>query len=130
MNRRLVSLCILVTTGACVTVRPVAAPVNFIPQQNPELVWVTANNGEVIPMTRPAIRGDTLVGQWLGSTDPVSVPLGQVRSMYARQPDRTRTALLVASVVALGGFIVWRSTARAGSSNCVFDSGNNWWTCP
>lgn len=130
MIHRLLALLFVVIPAGCVTVRPVAAPVNFIPQENPQLVWVTANSGEVIPMARPVIRGDSLAGQWLGSAEPVSVPLGEVRAVHARQPDRTRTALLVASALAVTGFIVWRAASSSRSSGCVFDSGNNWWTCP
>lgn len=110
--------------GACATVRPVAAPVNFIPQQNPQIVWVTAQSGEVIPVMRPSVQGDTLLGQWQGTSERVRLPLPQIQMVSARQPDRTRTALLVVGASALAGFIVWRAIeGGSGSGICFYEPG-------
>lgn len=115
---------VLPVLAACATVRPVAAPVNFIPQRNPRIVWVTAQSGEVIPVMRPSIQGDTLLGQWQGTSERVRLPLPQIQMISARQPDRTRTALLVAGATALAGFIVWRAIEGGnGPGICFYEPG-------
>lgn len=112
---------------ACMSVRPVLTPRSFIAQQNPELVWVTSQEGEVIPIARPSLRGDTLVGHWLGTREPVSVMLPHVQ-IQARQPDRKRTAFMVAGVGLVAGFVLYRALSGTGgpASNCHFDGD---WTC-
>jgi hypothetical protein len=102
-------------------------PSSFIAQRNPELVWATSQEGEVIPIARPSLRGDTLVGHWLGTREPVSVMLPQVQ-IQARQPDHKRTAFVVASIGLVAGFVVYRALAstRGAPSNCHFDGD---WTC-
>jgi hypothetical protein len=104
------------SSSACVTVRPVAAPASFIPQTKPELVWVQHQDGESFPLSRPTMRGDTLAGQRLDTAEPVRLALPRVASISARQPDRTRTALLVAGAAALAGLFVWRASGKGGGS--------------
>ena len=128
------ALLILLVSGltACVSVRPVLTPASFIPQQNPELVWVTSQQGEVIPIARPSLRGDTLVGHWLGTREPVSVMLPQVQ-IQARQPDHKRTVFAVASIGLLASFVVYRAMSNSGGprSSCHFDGSDNvGWICP
>ena len=124
MNLR--SLVVIMAFGAagCVTVRPVVAPVTFIPQQNPDVVWVTAHSGEVIPVARPRLDGEAVTGQWLGTSERVTLPFPQIRVVHAAQRDRGRTAALVAAVGVLGGFIVWRAIQSGnGSGNCIYVPG-------
>lgn len=129
MILRSVTALLVLSTAACVTVRPVATPASFIPQRNPDLVWVTVQSGEVIPIAGPQLRGDTLSGRWLGTSDPVSMQLPQVRMVSARQPDRTRTALLIATATAFAGFVVWRAIRSGnGTTNCIYEPGPGW-TC-
>lgn len=119
-------------TGACMTVRPVLAPANFVSQKQPEIVWVNAidHADQTIPLGRPTVVGDSLHGQWLGTGDRVSLGLSRVTSMVARQPDRRRTTLLVAGAALLAGFIAWRArNARGPSGSCVFDPRYGWY-CP
>jgi|SRR5688572_13023545 hypothetical protein len=119
-------------TGACMTVRPVVAPASFVTQRQPEIVWVNAADhaDQTIPLARPTVVGDSLHGQWLGTGDRVSLNLSRVTSMVARQPDRRRTALLVAGAALVAGFVVWRSRDDSGlSSGCVFDPRSGWY-CP
>lgn len=115
------------SAAGCVTVRPVAAPVNFVPQQRPEVVWVTPTSGEVVPLARPIVRGDSLTGHRLGTAEPVSFSLHQIRVMHAAQPHRGRTAALVAGIGLLAGFVVWRATQSGdGPTNCVYVPGPGW----
>lgn len=129
MLLRSVAALLALSTMACVTVRPVATPASFIPQRSPDLVWVTAQSGEVIPIAGPHLRGDTLSGKWFGTSDSVSVQLPELRMVYARQPDRTRTAWLIATATAFAGFVVWRAIRSGnGTTNCVYEPGPGW-TC-
>jgi len=130
MNCRVLSILASLAAAGCMTVRPVLAPTSFIPQRSPELVWVTHESGEVIPIARPSIRGDTLHGHWVGTSEPVTVALPQVRAIYARQPARARTAFFIAGAGALVGFIAWRASQIGGPpSGCVFDPRSGW-NCP
>lgn len=120
-----------VLTGACVSIRPVIAPATFVTQQQPEVVWVNAGDhpDQMIPLARPTVVGDSLHGHWLATGDPIRVPLTRV-TMIARQPDRRRTALLLASAAVVAGFIVWRAGDDSGlPSGCVFDPRSGWY-CP
>ena len=119
---------LLPIAAACVSVRPVLAPATFIPTRQPDLVWVTVQTGERLALARPTITGDTLTGHQLGEL--ITVPLPRVQVMHARQTDKARTALFVASVTALAGFFVWRASHSSGrSSGCVFDPRSGWY-CP
>jgi hypothetical protein len=128
MNLRLVLALVPLAAAACVTVRPVLAPATFIPARSPDVVWVTAQSGEIIPVGDPTLQGDTLVGRWVGTSEPVRFPLPQARVIQAAQPHRGRTALLAASIGVLAGFIVYRATQSSGpKANCHFDGHD--WTC-
>lgn len=131
MNLRSLVALVPFAAAACVTVRPVAAPVTFIPQQQPELVWVTAadHEGQTIPVGRPTIRGDSLHGHWLGTSERVSLHLPRVTSIVARQPDPRRTALLVAGVGLIAGLVVWRASVANSGQACAYDPRGGWY-CP
>ena len=128
MTTRTLFALLPVAAAACVSVRPVLAPAQFIPASQPQLVWVTVESGEQLALSRPTITGDTLSGHHFG--DRIAVPLQRVQVMHARQPDKKRTALFVAGVGAIAGFIVWRASHSSGqSSGCVFDPRSGWY-CP
>lgn len=131
MKLRLLFVLLPFAAAACVSVRPVVAPVSFIPQQQPELVWVTASGheGQVIPLVRPTILGDSLHGQWHGTSERVSLHLPRVTSMVARQPDRKRTTLLVAGVGLIAGLVVWRASVANSGQACAYDPRGGWY-CP
>lgn len=131
MKTRLYVFALLLTTTACVTVRPLAAPSAFIPQRTPEFVWVEQNDGELYQVTQPVLHGDTLVGMRAGTSEPVNLTLPQIRSISARQLHRTRTTLFVATAAALASFIVWRAIESGPSgSNCQYLTDNHVWICP
>lgn len=87
-------------SSACMTVRPVPAPAQFIPQSNPPLVYVTYTDNSIVPVAQPKISGDTLVGTWAGLSEPVAIPFHQIQLVQAKQPARGRTRLLIAGIVA------------------------------
>ena len=87
----------LAGVGGCTTVRRVQAA-EYFADNSPEVVWVTYTNDTVVAVAEPVIRRDTLRGMWPGTRDRVKIPLGEIRSVQARVPDHTRTAILVASL--------------------------------
>ena len=111
---RIVAAC--VAASACVSVRPVAAPEQFIPAERPEVVWVTTHQEETIPIAGPTLHNASISGTWLGQGDSVAVPLSQATRVQAKQRDRTRTTFLVLGVGVAAGFLVWRMVADNSSS--------------
>lgn len=115
--QRLTLAIALLSTAACQTVRPVPSFTTFVPQQRPQLVWVTYTDNSIVPVMQPAIKGDSLVGTWQGLSEPVSIPLGQVKLVQARQEDRARTRWLVGALsifTAAGVYALTRATQKAG----------------
>ena len=114
--QRLTLAGVLLSTAACMTVRPVPSVATFVPQQRPQLVWVTYTDNSIVPVMQPRISGDSLVGTWQGLSEPVAIPLGEVKLVQARQQDRPRTRALVGALTvftALGIFAITRSTGNA-----------------
>jgi hypothetical protein len=105
--------------GACVSVRPVVAPEQFIPAEQPALVWVTTTEDEVIPVAGPTVRDAAIMGTWRGLGEPVAIPLSRARLVQARQPDRRRTTLLLVGLGAGAGFLVWRALSDNASDGLV-----------
>ena len=66
MTTRILFALLPVAAAACVSVRPVLAPAQFVPTSQPQLVWVTVENGEQLALSRPTITGDSLSGQHFG----------------------------------------------------------------
>jgi len=69
-------------------------PGEFIPSHAPDMVWVTYADQRVVEVEQPAVVADTLRGTLRGTSDSISIPLGQVQSVKARTPDPTKTAVL------------------------------------
>ena len=110
---------------ACTTVRRVPAG-TFFATNSPDVVWVTYTNNTVIPVAQPELAGDTLRGMRQGTQHPIAIPLDQVRSVQAKVPDATKTALVVTG--ALVGFVasvytLWISKAgsKTGGVNCGYN---------
>ena len=96
--QRLALAGMLLSTAACMTVRPVPSFIQFVPQRRPQLVWVTYTDNSIVPVMQPRISGDSLVGTWQGLSEPVAIPLNEVKLVQARQPDKRRTTWLIASL--------------------------------
>jgi len=92
-RRTLRLLLVCAGTTACTSVRPVQ-PSEFIPSHAPDMVWVTYADQRVVEVEQPAVVADTLRGTLRGTSDSISIPLGQVQSVKARTPDPTKTAVL------------------------------------
>jgi len=130
MKRYTSVLMIALTSAGCFTIQPVRRPADFIPQSHPELVWVRQPDGEVVPVARPSLVGDTLVGLRAGTPESLRVALPRIQSITARQPDTKRTLLVAVTGIALAGFIAWRATKGSGSPNYCFIGSDGQFHCP
>jgi hypothetical protein len=114
--------------GACTSVRRVQ-PVEYLADNAPEVVWVTDTNNTVVPVTEAVVTRDTLRGMELsqGRGQRVKIPLGEIRSVQAKVPDHTKTALLAATLgVATVSALYFAYISKAGpggnDTTCGLDS--------
>lgn len=105
--RKATATVLLYAVLGCSSVRPVAAPTTFIPQRNPETVWVTNELGETFALVRPMVRGDSIVGTLAATSEPFSVPLAPGNVVFARQNSPGKTLGLVGTMALLAGFAIW-----------------------
>lgn len=130
MKRYMSALIVALSSAACFRIQPVTRPADFIPQSNPELVWVHQQDGEIVPVARPALLGDTLLGIRAGTSESVRVALPRIQSISARQPDQKRTVLVAATGIALAGFVAWRATKGGGNPSYCFLGYDGQFHCP
>ncbi len=113
--------------GACTTVRRIP-PVEYLRTNNPDVVWVTYTNSAVVPLAQPEIAGDTLRGMRPGTSNPLSIPLDQVRSVQAKQLDHLKTGILLAALgtgAVSSVYFMWIKKAGDGVTiNCASDAVN------
>ena len=84
---------------ACSSVQTVRDPSSFM-STSPDLVVVIFTDNAEMPVSNPKMRGDTLVGQWAGLGEAVTVPMDQVQRIDAIQKDPKKTTLLIVGLVA------------------------------
>jgi len=116
-------LVVLLSSVGCATLQPLREPAQFIAKENPKLVYVTYKNRSVVGVARPHVSGDSLFGTVQGQPAPVAVPLSHVQMIEAIQPDRKRTALLIAGLAAftVSGVAVLLLTGNGESCDNVYD---------
>jgi len=85
---------------ACSSVQTVRNPAQFL-ASNPDFVVVIYDDNSEVPISKPQMRGDSVVGTWMGLNEPVSAPMSQVKRIDAIQRDRGRTTLLVLGLSAV-----------------------------
>jgi hypothetical protein len=112
--RRLALTGLLLAAAACTSVRPVQ-PAEYIPQHNPETVWVTYTDKSFVPVDHPTVVGDTLKGMWAGLSEPVTIPFSQIQVVQAKMPNKKRTVMLF-TVVGLAAAGVAYTVSTAGNS--------------
>lgn len=113
------------TSSACYSWRPTMRPVPQVIEENPRAVLrITRDDGRSTKLHSVRVTGDSLsarteaLSRWWCLTfygcpltfiirRSVEMPLGDVRSTEVRHTNRGRTAIAVASVTALVGFVVW-----------------------
>ena len=121
---------LLLAAAGCHVVRPVQ-PATFIPQHNPEVVWVTYTDNSFVPVQGPRIDGDSLMGTWQGLAEPIAISLKEIQTVQARMPAPKRTVLLATVLTATVGGAIY-SIATAGNSGALTNCGatkgtmNNW----
>lgn len=123
-SMRVPLLAVLLTSAACSSLQPVREPVQYIPTVNPDLVYVTFHNRAQVPLARPRVSGDSLIGTLQGLSRPWGVPLSQVQVVEAMQRDKKRTTLLIAGlgVVTVAGAYAFAKLG-SGDSNCDWSVG-------
>jgi hypothetical protein len=105
---------LLLAVAGCMTVKRVQ-PAEYIPQHNPEVVWVTYTDQSFVPVSRPKIVGDSLLGTWQGLQEPVRISLKEIQTVQARLPAPKRTALLFTVIgVSAAGALYTLATAGSG----------------
>jgi hypothetical protein len=117
MLNRLAAGGLVLAAVACTTMRHVQ-PAEFIPKHTPALVWVTTTNSALVPVAQPYMDGDTLRGKWAGTERPFAIPLQGIQSVQAKTPAPARTVLMVATLGALTGAMIW-SIGQSGSSAAI-----------
>lgn len=111
----------LLAAVGCKTVQPVMQPAQYIPQENPDLVVVIYKDNAQVPVSKPRMSGDTLMGTWAGLGEPVAVPMNQVRRIDAIQPNRKRTVIAVAAIAGVAALGVWGITQLTEGGGKVCD---------
>jgi hypothetical protein len=124
VNKRVPLAAVLLASIACSSLQPVPEPAQFIPAMNPELVYVTFHNRAQVPLARPHVSGDSLVGTLAGVGRPWGVPLSQVQVVEAVQRDKRRTRWLIAGlgVVTVAGVYAF-SRLGTGDNKCDYSLG-------
>ncbi len=117
---------VLLSTIGCATLQQVRQPAEFIPKNNPPVVYVTYTDNSIVPVAQPQIKGDSLLGTWQGLSEPVAVPLAQVQSVQAVQHNKKRTTLLIVGLTAFtaaGAWAVSQATGNGSGDHCIESSG-------
>jgi len=112
---------VLFSTAGCMSLQPVPSVRQFVPQRSPQVVYVTYTDNSIVPVAGPRISGDTLLGTWQGLSEPVAIPLGEVKLVQARQRDRARTRWAVIGLSALGVASIYAITlaTQKPGSGCI-----------
>jgi hypothetical protein len=126
--RRATAAVLLFSMAACSSVRPLAAPSTYIEQKRPATVWVADTAGEVLRLSGPSVRGDSIVGTLQGLNEPVVIPLTPEHAVFARQSSPSKTAGLVGAIGLLGGFVAWGIVEAQNGAKVCSDPGHR--GCP
>jgi hypothetical protein len=94
--------------------RPLPSPREYIPKNNPEVVWVD-QQGKTLIVLDPRIEGDALVGTAPNGEDAVSYPLTSLSEIRARQKDKGKTTAFVVGLGAVGVAGIAFMAANLGS---------------
>lgn len=115
-SRRAIVLFLVPWLTACSTWSAVQGPPGeFVARESPEQVRVVRNDGSVVPLREPEVRGDSLAGSYQprpsSAPSDIAIPLEDVRELRTRRTDALRTALMVTGVAALvflaAGLVWW-----------------------
>ena len=107
MTRLIIAVVAVAGLVGCKTIQPVSSPSNFVSAQRPDLIWVTNEWNEIVPLGNPRVAGDSLVGTWVGLGDEVRIPLSQARNVEAKQFNAGRTLILAGSLAAVSSALIY-----------------------
>lgn len=108
-------------TTACSSLQ--AVPVAFISEVRPTEVQISNGAGVVRTLVNPRLSGDTVMGTALGK--PVAIPLREVQRVATVRFSRSRTAMLIGSVVTTTSLIAYVFILDArGKDKVVCDENN------
>src|SRR5688572_15074823 len=113
MKMKSITPLVLLASAACSTMRPVESPSTFLAGKSPGVVVVISKDGSATEIASPKLLADTVYG-FNAEGDEVTVPVGSVQTMIAKQINVPRTALLSAAAVVATYFL---ATAVLGSGD-------------
>lgn len=98
MLRAIVAGILIVTLTSCTTWTPVTmSPTSYIRMHDPAAVWVQLNDGSTMIVSRPRVFADTIRGIVAGGYR--NIPLKDVAKFQAQEPNRKKTAMVIAAGV-------------------------------
>jgi hypothetical protein len=106
---------------ACSSVQTVHNPAQFFSTARPEMVVVIYDDNSEVPVASPQMKGDTVVGEWLGLNEPVSIPMDQVQRIDAIQKDPKKTTLFIAGLVAAAAVTTYGFVIKHQDSGQICD---------
>jgi hypothetical protein len=121
---RVTAALLLVTQGACTTLRVV--PAGYVASDNPGQIWITSTDRPTeLRVFEPRIETDTLFGL-LSATEEIALPVVSVREVKARRIDAKRTALFsvaMAGIATTLGVIAFKAAKGPQDPNCELPPG-------
>lgn len=117
IGRCVLALGLLVTTGGCMTLQPVAAPQQFVETRHPTRIWLTTDSGDRVLVQAPRIYLDSIYG-FDSRGGQVWVALGDVTQAEARRTSALRTGLLFAGI---GAAVVVGGTVLSGGGDSRYE---------
>jgi hypothetical protein len=121
---RVTAALLLVTQGACSTVRVVSP--GFVASDNPSQIWITSTERPTeLRVFEPRIETDTLFGL-VSASEEIALPVVTVKEVRARRIDPTRTALFsvgMAGIATTLGILAFKAAKGPQDPNCDLPPG-------
>lgn len=121
--KRPIAALLLATTPACMAATRVA-PAQYLSQHQPSQMLVKGNDGTVMVIQNPEMRGEDVVGLEFGTPDTISVPVSQVSEALVKVKSPGRTAILVGGMTILGAVTIVGFAVAKGGRGCEAKSSN------
>ena len=98
-----VGLVLAGSVQGCMTWRPQArGPEAVVPDKQPPSVKLELQDGSLIVLTSPAIDGESMTGFGKPGGERVRLNLSQIKTIWLREVDKKRTAILAGGLVVAG----------------------------
>jgi hypothetical protein len=87
----------------CMTWRPQARSAEaIVPEKQPPSVKLELQDGSLMVLTSPAIDGESMTGFGKPGGERVRLNLSQIKTIWIREVDKKRTAVLAGGLVVVG----------------------------